>query len=370
MNRIIFLTLLSLFVSCSGSSKSEDHHHEGEEHVSAAGVKISSEQIDNFKISFNTIATAPFREVIKTVGVIESSGSDIYTVIAKKSGVVKLAEGITQGASIDQGKLIATISSAGLEGGDVSQAAVANLNVAKAEYERLKPLYEDRLITASQFREAERAYEEAKALAGSKPAVGFSSESSPVKGVITNLLVNSGEYVEKGSPIAIISKNAQMTLKAELPMRLSSSVAEIESANFIPEGSNETVKLDELQGKKISGASVANDDNGYIPVYFSFSGNPAYRGFAEVFLLGKQRNGVISVPRSALLEMQGNKYVYAKNNHGNYEKRLVYTGEEDGELVEIKNGLKTGDEIVSNGASVVRMLELSSVAPPAHTHNH
>lgn len=378
MNKLLRLSALSflicLFSACSGHSDAEDHDHdhdhEEDEHTAAAGVKISDEQIQNFGISFESVTPGSFREVIKVAGEIEAAGTDLYTITAKKSGIVKLADGITQGATIDQGKLIATISSAGLEGGDISEAAAANLKVAKAEYERLKPLYEDKLITASQFREAERVYEEAKALAGAKPTAGTVSESSPIKGVITNLLVNSGEYLEKGRPIAVISKNTQMTLKAEVPARMYSAIGEIESANFISESTQQIVKLKDLDGKKISGSSAGKLSNGYIPVYFTFSGNPSYSGFAEVYLLGRIKSGVISVPRGAIMEIQGNKYIYTENEGGNYEKRLVVAGLQDGERVEIKEGLSPGEKIVSDGASIVRMLELSAVAPPAHTHNH
>ena len=40
------------------------------------------------------------------------------------------------------------------------------------------------------------------------------------------------------------------------------------------------------------------------------------------------------------------------------------------ERVEIKEGLKPGEEVVAKGASIIRMAEVSAVAPPSHTHNH
>ena len=358
---------------CGANGHTDDHHDEDDdhEHHSEAGIHIDEHKAAEFGIEFDTIAPGPFRNVIKTSCTIESANSDLYTVTAKKSGIVRLAPGIEPGAAVNVGALIATISSEGIEGGDVSLATKANYESAKREYERLKPLYEDNLVTAATFAEAERAFNEAKALLGSKTPASSSSETSGAAGTIVGLSVNSGAFVEVGQPIATVSKNSLMTLKADLPARYASEIATIESANFIPEGKTDIVSLTDLNGKKISGNGVAAS-SGYIPVYFSFSGNAVSHpgGYAEVFLLGAERPGVVSVPRSALLELQGNKYLYVVTDGDDYEKRLVTTGASDGRRVEILSGVSPGEAFVAKGASIVRMEEVSAVAPPAHSHNH
>ena len=79
---------------------------------------------------------------------------------------------------------------------------------------------------------------------------------------------------------------------------------------------------------------------------------------------------MISVPRDALVEIQGNKYVYVAEDEDEYEKRLVKTGVSDGRRIEILQGLEEGDKVVSKGASIIRMAEVSAIAPPSHSHNH
>ena len=247
---------------------------------------------------------------------------------------------------------------------------MANMEAAKAEYERLKPLFEEGLVTASTFREAERSYKESQALVG-KSSGASSLLAASTEGNIQKLFVTSGEFVEVGDPIAVISKNTHLTLRADLPAREATHFAEFESANFKSEGSKEVVKLSELNGKRLTG-NVSGVVNGYIPVYFTFTGNPLLYpgGYAEVYLLCGERNGVITVPMEALIEIQGNKYVYVAEDEHGYEKRLVKTGAGDGERIEVLEGLEEGDKIVSKGASIVRMVEVSAIAPPAHNHNH
>lgn len=351
----------------------EDHDdHEETTHHDLSEIVLSHEQVHNFGIEFEIVEPGDFQEVIKTGGIIEPSNSDLYTVTAHKSGLIKLADGITTGAVIKKGSRIAIISPDGIEGGDVAAAAIANLDAAKAEYERLKPLYEDKLVTTSTFREAERAYEEAKAIAGNKNQKGPIVETSPSDGTVTNLFVSPGQYVEAGNPIATVAKNTRMTLRADLPSRFSSRINEIETANFIPAGADSALSLREFDGKKISGSQGMSSTGGYIPVYFSFAGNPLSHpgGYADVFLLGNPKQGIISLPKSAVMELQGNKYVYILRHGHAYEKIPVETGADNGQRIEIKKGLNPGDTVVAKGATIVRMVEVSAVAPPSHSHNH
>lgn len=368
-NKISFIAIL-LIIFLAGCHGKEEEEHNDEGHHSE-GITLHEEEAEKFGILVAVAEAAPFYDVIKTTGSIQSSFSDVYTLTARKSGIVKLSSGITEGGKISKGAGVAVITSEGMQGGDVTKVAEANLNHARAEYERLKPLYEEGLVTASVFREAERAYNEARAVRGSSSS-GSETISSPADGYIQSLMVRSGEYVDAGQPIAVVSKNSEMMLKALLPVSEISHLPEIETANFIPEGSEETIRIKEHNGRMISSSGSSQAENGYLPVYFSFSGNPLSTpgGYAEVYLICGEKPGVISVPRTALIEVQGNKYIYVGQDDETFEKRLVVTGAGDGERIEIKSGLNPGENYVAKGASVMRMVELSSVAPPAHTHSH
>lgn len=369
-----FFIILSLFIfmSCTSAKHEEEHEMESDHHHTGSEIHFDVEKASEFGIEFETVTPGKFNDVIKTSGSIEASASDIRTVVARRNGVVTLANEIVDGARVAEGQKIAIISPDGMQGGDTNRAAEANLKAAKAEYERLKPLYDDNLITASAFREAERSYREAEALAGKGTPSGSLQVVAPCQGEIVNLAVHNGEYVEAGETLAVIAKNSSRILKADLPLKDMAHFAEISSANFAPEASSEIISLKDLNGSRITGSSVARSQNGYVPIYFSFSGNDisAPGGYATVYLICAERNDVLSVPRSALLEIQGDKYLYVALDEDEYEKRLVKTGASDGKRVEILEGVKQGEKIVSKGASIIRMAEVSSIAPPSHTHNH
>ena len=366
--------LLPFLLLVFGACHNHDHHDEENSHDDDhehSGIVLEPEQAKEFGIEFETVEPGIFNTVIKTSGTIEASNSDLMTATAKKSGIITLSPGLTVGAQVTNGQKLGSISNAGVQGAELPQVANTNLEALKKEYERLKPLYEDGLVTTQVFQEAEKAYKEAESLSGYSTSTGTGMVSAPGAGSIQNLYVKSGDYVEVGAPVATIAKNSTQILKADLPSREGRLLPEIVSANFIPEGSSSVLRLDDFNGKKISGATSLMS-NGYIPVYFSFNGNSFSTpgGYAEVFLICGEREGVISVPREALVEIQGNKYIYIVTGDHSYEKRIVSTGFSDGERIEIKEGLRKGEKIVAKGASVVRMAEISSIAPPAHSHNH
>lgn len=366
---IVCMFLLASF-ACN-NKEHDKHDYETESHHEHPGFDITKEQAEKFGIEHSVATPTLFNKIIKTGGTVEPAISDIFTISAKKNGIITLSPRLVAGASIPAGTSLANISSQGVQGGDLNQAANTNLITARAEYERLKPLFEEGLVTASVFREAERTYNEAMALAGT--GVSGATITSPADGTVTSIFVNSGDYVEVGTPIASLSKNARLTLRADLPARYASAFQTIETANFKPAGSDKSFAITDLNGEKLDGFAGATDtDKGYLPVYFSFTGSPSSfpPGYAEVYLFSSEQNNVITVPRDALIEMQGNYYIYVVNDGHSYEKRLVKTGDSDGERFEITRGLEAGEEYVSKGASVVRMAEVSAVAPPAHTHNH
>ncbi len=376
--KLLLTCVLPLVSGCAGHSGehhdehpeesaelNENHHHDG-------AVMMEPEKAAGFGVKIETATPSNFAEVIKVSGRIEPAPTDRMTVTAKRSGIFTISPGLTQGSQVNAGAVIGSISSDGIQGGDSNAAAKATLDAAKKELDRLTPLYKDGLVTASTFNEAERAYNEAKALDGNLGSSGRSVETAPCDGTLTNLFVTSGQYVEVGTPIATVAKNSRLTLRADVPGRYAAEIPSITSVNFRPDYSDNIFSLTELDGKIISSATAVETTSGYIPIYFSFTSNgeTVPGAFAEIYLLGSPRGNVLSVPNQALIETQGNKYLYICEDGHAYEKRLVKTGATDGERIEITYGIREGEQFVAAGATIIRMAETSAIAPPEHTHNH
>lgn len=343
--------------------------HEGHDH--SALIELKHEQAERFGVTTEKIVPSSFSEMTLVSGRIEAKASDEGVATATRNGILTLSPNVNVGVKIGAGSSIGSISASNVQGGDPTVQAAAARNAAKRELDRLKPLHEDGIVSTEEYNNALRAYEEAEA-AVKTSRQGSASVNSPKAGVITQLLAKSGEYVEIGQPIASVSGNTSLTLRADVPEKYIGRLAGVRTANFRPASSEETVSLDDLGGKMISNAGSSVSENGYIPVYFSFinNGSVAPGAFAEVFLKSGERHDVLSVPKEAIVEINGNKCIYAAHGEGHFIKHVVTLGASDGKRVEVLSGLHPGEEVVVKGAQVVRMAETSATAVPGHTHNH
>ena len=81
--------------------------------------------------------------------------------------------------------------------------------------------------------------------------------------------------------------------------------------------------------------------------------------FVTVKVLNQQRSRQLTVPNSALTEINGRSAVFIKHAPEEYELAYVQTGEDDGMRTLILNGLEESNKIVINGAYEVKMMYLN-----------
>lgn len=354
-----------------------EHNHELEAHDAESESKHTDEIVlephdaERFGVETEVAEVGPFNEIVSVSGQIENSTGDQVTVSAPTSGIVKLPSTVTAGAQINNGNTVATISSSGVSGGSLDMAYKAALEGAKRELDRLTPLHADGIVTTREYNAALQAYETAKASYSSAAASG--RVVAPISGIITSLSVVSGDFVNVGQPIATISKNAKLTLRADLPEKYYKYMPSFGSANFRTVYMDEWIDLVDLNGSRVSDAkNLSAKQNGYIPIYYTFDNDGAITpgSFVEVRLQGAPRENILTVPSSSLSEQQGQLFVYVKVDDHGYEKKAVRVGADNGKRVEILSGLKPGETVVSKGVTILKLAETSGNVPEGHSHNH
>jgi cobalt-zinc-cadmium efflux system membrane fusion protein len=75
------------------------------------------------------------------------------------------------------------------------------------------------------------------------------------------------------------------------------------------------------------------------------------------------------VPASAIVDDAGRPIVFIQREGETFERRAVTLGPRSGDLVQVIEGLRPGDRVVSKGAYLVRLASLST-SVPAHGHVH
>ena len=347
-----------------GSEASESEHSDEiilpKAKAEAAGVKVS------------TIEPGTFEQVIKTSGQVLAAQGDESVAVATVAGVVSFHGKVTEGMSVGKGSTLLTISSSNIADGDPVQRARIAYEISKKEYERMKALVKNKIVSDKDFAQAEQNYEntrisyEALAKGNTK---GGQAISSPIGGYVKNILVKEGDYVSIGQPLVSVTQNRRLFLRAEVSEKYYPYLRTIGSANFKTPYDNKVYALKELSGRLLSFGKSAGDNSFYVPVTFEFDnkGDIIPGSFVEVYLLSTPMENVISLPRTALTEEQGLFFVYLQLDEEGYKKQEVTLGADNGQSVQILTGVKAGDPVVVNGAYQVKLASASN-AIPAHSH--
>ena len=373
---IVSLAFSAMLFGCNPAHPVEDpeHGHEqvsGDHHVGA--IDISPERQALLGIRTDTVTVGDFHEVIRTTGQIVSSTGDEVSVVAKSEGIVSLSS-LNEGSAVGKGARIAAISSRETGTGDRLAKARIAYETAQKEYERDLLLSADNIVSETHLDKSRLEYEYAKteyeALAAGATASGSIAVTSPIQGYIKALKVKNGDYVETGDPIAIVSQNRRLRLRADLSEKYFGKIGQIRDANFVTGYSDHVYRLQALGGR-LSSYGRTSDGEYFIPVIFEFDnkGDLVPGSYVEVYLITSASEHSLSVPVSAVVEEQGVHYVFVRDEDGDFLKRVVTLGGSDGERVCVMKGLSEGEVVVVEGAVHVKLAGTTSM-PAGHAHNH
>lgn len=357
-----------------GIHEDDEHEHEHEHEHAPGTIIMEPEKAKAAGVETATVRRGNFNDVIQASGKITAASCDETTIVATTTGIVTHAQHISEGMPIGRGTTLFYVASDKLQDGDQAKRARIAYLAAKRDYDKAKPLLDEHLITDREFSSIKADYETARvayeALSSNTTARGVTVKAS-VGGYVSQCMVKDGDFVEIGTPLMTITKNQHLYLRAEVPVRYFSSLGKIQSAKFRTQFSNAIIDIKQMNGRLMSSGKSAEVTTSYVPVTFQFDNNGTVipGAYAEVYLITGIREGVISVPTTALTEEQGVYYVYCKVDDHAYRKQEVTLGATDGENTEILTGLNGGESVVIKGAINVKLAGASN-AIPAHTHNH
>ena len=365
-------------------SENHDHEHEGagheHEHAAEAAVGHSDEIIlppakaQAAGVETSIIEPGTFNQVIKTSGRVMAAQGDESVAVATVAGVVSFHGKVIEGMNISKGTPLVVLSSKNIADGDPVQRARIAYETAKKEYERMKELLPNKIVSEKDFAQARQTYENARisyeAVAQNHSAQG-QAIPSPISGYVKSLLVKEGDYVTVGQPLVSVTQNRKLFLRADVSEKYYPYLRTIGSANFCTPYNNKVYTLKELNGRLLSYGKASGENSYYVPVTFEFDnkGDIIPGSFVEIFLLSSPMENVISLPHTALTEEQGSFFVYLQIDEEGYKKQPVTLGADNGEKVQILSGVKAGDKVVTQGAYQVKLAGATN-AIPAHSHEH
>ena len=305
-------------------------------------------------------------------------GQNDVTVTPQVSGqLMKIC--VTEGQQVKKGQTLFIIDSRNaqleLEAAQANlQAALAQENSAKLEYESNKNLFDKKIVSSYMLNNSENSYKQAQASVAqarasvnrAKVNLGFCTITASVSGIIGEIPVRVGDQVSPMTQLTMLSGNT--TMYAEFSVteavveamvkegmkaaEVDKYIAQLPEATFVMKNGTEYPH----KGRVISLTGVVNAETGSLTSKVSFP-NPdghLYSGIQGTIVMPFAEKSVIVIPQYAVVRLQDKAQVY-KVNADSTATAVEVTTEDTGNGKEfiVTSGLNVGDRIVTVGANNV-----------------
>lgn len=373
-------------------SESELHSHEGDP-VPGGSIGFLKEQQWKTDFRCEAVRSTEINGTLESMGEIVARAGSETIVAAPFSGYCPVTESsafFTPGIRVNKGNiLIRMIPSVETQGGSedfgsrLASARAARDN-ARNEYERARQLFSNQIISQKEFQAIEAEWSRASASYDALssavqtdndekgPSSGSFIIRAPMSGLLTHVHVMPGKPMETGEALFEIVDTRRLWLRTYIPMTELGRFSRPSLAAMQLPG-NPTVHVFEPGStRRISEISTIDERTRSLPVIFEVDNS---KGLLILGMTGKVQLTTehswtgYTIPESALIEDQGQYFVFVQIGGESFERREVYLGSRQGERMEITSGLNNGDRVVTVGAAQVR-LAASASSVPAHGHAH
>jgi membrane fusion protein, multidrug efflux system len=300
-------------------------------------------------ISVMLLAPQGFTHYIELQGKVDATNISYVAPPNGQGGVVK-ALYVRQGQSVRRGQVLARLDDQLIR----NQIAPlqTQLNAAEDTYRRTKNLWDQGIGTYQQVLSAQTQVETLKRQIGIiQKQAALMTVTAPTSGVIDQLNVKVGEMFTGGGlipQIRIVNTN-DMKIIASVPETYLTRVNVGSKIQVVlPEQNNLTMDaVVNVVQKVIDPNTRSFNIEAKIP-----SGNLKANQIAKIRIQDYNNKDVIVIPVNLVQTDEKGKYVYIAEKKGDKmiaSKRAIFIGETYNGMVEVKQGLKAGDQLITEG---------------------
>ena len=251
-----------------------------------------------------------------------------------------------EGKPVKKGEILAIINSSKYLNAYV--AAKASFTSARATQKRLQNLFDSNLSNKSDLDSATaqvanyKAAMEIAALDLAKCEI-----KAPVAGIVNRLYFEKGQFTDIGKPIAEIIQIDKVKVNVGIPES---------DVNAVYNLTDFQVKFDGLKGKTFTAKKhyLSRTTSSLARLYdleitIDNPTNEILPGmFGRIEIIKQKIDNAISIPLYSIISIKKTNIVYIAENNIAY-KRLVKTGIQEGWMLEITDGLRSGEELIVVG---------------------
>ncbi len=334
---------------------------------------------------------------VRATGELKAVAGQAAELAAPVAGRIPVGERVPfLGQSVKKGELLVRLVPTSMASGtDLASVqleasrAKAELGLAERELSRAQEMFAAKAIPEKQVDAAKVAREVAAARlvaadlqlalyrstqTGASGGVNASSFElrSPIDGVVFFADVMPGGVVEVGRRLVSVVNADRLWLEAKVFESDAPRVERSPGASFTVSGFEREFTVDSQNGRRVAVGAVVDRATRTVPVIFELA-NPEHAlkpgMFARVTLFTGETVRGLAVPESAVVDDNGKPTVFVMEGGETFFKRPIRPGVRSGGFVQVLNGVKDGDRVVTRGAYEMK-LSTATGAIPEHGHQH
>jgi RND family efflux transporter MFP subunit len=195
---------------------------------------------------------------------------------------------------------------------------------------------------------------------------GLTRLSAPMAGVVTHRWVEPGATIAESAPILSIANLRTLKFVAKVSGAHSRDVRngmKVEISSLEAPGAISVGNVGRVESLKAAAEPIAE-----IEIHFDNSNGIFRPGMAATGLISlEQLEEALLLPRAAVISVQGRDYIY-KLAGNRAVKQEIALGNEQGDEIEIRSGLKEGDPVIVDKLNLLKagssVRVLATRAPP------
>jgi RND family efflux transporter MFP subunit len=255
---------------------------------------------------------------------------------------------VVSGQTVKAGELLVQLDAAELQAR--LDQAVATRDQARRDLERLRGLLAQQAVSRQDFETAESRYQvSVAAVAEVGTMLGYSKIVAPFSGVITRKLADVGDLAYPGRALLEMDDPTALRLEAGIPESL---IRQIQPGAKL---GVQTAAGDPVVMATVSEIAPAADAaSRTFNVKLELPPEAGWRAgqFARVSIPLADRPALLA-PASAIVQRGQMELVFVIEHH-QARLRLVKTGKRNGSDVELVSGVTPGEQLVAEGAALLR----------------
>ncbi len=204
--------------------------------------------------------------------------------------------------------------------------------------------------TAEQIRAQEAAVEQAQAsVSGYQAQLAKTYLASPIKGIVTNINVEVGQTATAGAPVVSVISENSFQIETDVPEADIAKIKLDNPARVTLDAYGDSVLFDAKVIKINPAETVIEGVSTYkVTLEFGQKDDRVKSGMtANIDIVTAQKSGVITIPKRAITEKNGNKFAQVLQKDGIVKESPVKVGVKGSNgNIEVTEGLNAGDQVI------------------------